>query len=112
MSSEDEGETPTMMSLREISAEEVELVLQNHLAREDMGEFQSWLDKALEGGHGTIALNFEGVASLSSSAIGKILQFKRNCDEKGRKLLIRKCRPQLLQLLRMIKFDTLIQIDP
>jgi anti-anti-sigma factor len=109
---EDEVETPTMMSLREISPEEIELVLQNHLAREDMAEFQEWLDKLLLGVHGTIALNFEGVASLSSSAIGKILQFKRNCDEKGRKLLIRKCRPQLLQLLRMIKFDTLIQIDP
>jgi anti-anti-sigma factor len=109
---ENEDETPTMMSLREISVDEVELVLQNHLAREDMAEFQTWLDKLLLGTHKTIALNFEGVASLSSSAIGKILQFKRSCDENGRKLLIRKCRPQLLQLLRMIKFDTLIQIDP
>ena len=101
-----------MMSLREVSAEEVEVVLQSHLAREDMSEFQAWLDKSLQGAHGTIALNFEGVQSLSSSAIGKILQFKRNCDEKGRRLVIRKCRPQLLQLLRMIKFDTLIQIEP
>jgi anti-anti-sigma factor len=109
---QDELEIPNMMSLKEISTEEIEVVLQSHMAREDMVEFQTWLDKALQGGHGTIALNFEGVLSLSSSAIGKILQFKRNCDEKGRKLLIRKCRPQLLQLLRMIRFDTLIQIDP
>lgn len=100
------------MNLREVSAEEVELVLQTHLAREDMVEFQSWLDRALEGTHRTIALDFEGVQTLSSSAIGKILQFKRMCDEKGRKLVIRKCKPQMLQLLKMIKFDTLIKIEP
>ena len=107
-----EGETPTMMSLKEISAEEIELVLQNHLAREDMAEFQTWLDKALLGVHGTIALNFEAVTSISSSAIGKILHFKTTCAEMGRRLVIRNCGPQMLQLLKMIKFDALIEIEP
>jgi anti-anti-sigma factor len=97
--------------LREVSADQVEIIPEGNLAREDMTEFQGWLDRALQGGHRTIALNFEGVTSISSSAIGKILHFKKTCDEMGRRLLIRNCNAQMLQLLKMIKFDALIEIE-
>jgi anti-anti-sigma factor len=98
--------------LREISPEQIELIPEGSLAREDMTDFQSWLDRALLGGHRTIALNFEDVKSISSSAIGKILHFKKTCDEMGRHLLIRNCGAEMLQLLKMIKFDALIEIEP
>lgn len=101
-----------MVRLHEVSPDEVEVIPQGHLAREDINEFQTWLDRAIQGGHRTIALNFEGVNTLSSSAIGKILHFKRSCDELGRRLVIRNCGAQMLQLLKMIKFDALIQIEP
>jgi anti-anti-sigma factor len=97
--------------LREVSADQVEIIPEGNLAREDMTEFQGWLDRALQGGHRTIALNFERVTSISSSAIGKILHFKKTCDEMGRRLLIRNCNAQMLQLLKMIKFDALIEIE-
>ncbi len=99
------------MRLHEISPEEIELIPEGNLAREDMSEFQAWLDRALQGGHRTIALNFLGVATISSSAIGKILHFKKTCDEMGRRLLIRNCGAEMLQLLKMIKFDALIEIE-
>ncbi len=101
-----------LIHLREVSADEVELTPEGHLAREDMTEFQSWLDRAVQGGHRIIALNFEGVDTISSSAIGKILHFKKTCDELGRRLVIRNCGSQMLQLLKMIKFDALIEIEP
>jgi anti-anti-sigma factor len=97
--------------LREISPDEVELIPEGNLAREDMTEFQGWLDRALQGGHRTIALNFEAVNTISSSAIGKILHFKKTCDEMGRRLVIRNCGTEMLQLLKMIKFDALIEIE-
>lgn len=100
-----------MIRLHEISSVEVEVVPEGHLAREDMNEFQTWLDKAIQGGHRTIVLNFASVDTLSSSAIGKILHFKRQCDELGRRLVIRQCSAQMLQLLKMIRFDSLIQIE-
>ncbi len=100
-----------MFRMREVSTEEVELLPEGNLAREDMSEFQSWLDRTLQGEHRVIALNFKGVASVSSSAIGKILHFKKQCDEMGRKLVIRQCNAEMLQLLKMIKFDALIQIE-
>ncbi len=100
-----------MFRLREVSADEVELLPEGNLAREDMSEFQSWLDRTLQGSHRIVALNFRSVASVSSSAIGKILHFKKQCDEMGRKLVIRQCNEEMLQLLKMIKFDALIQIE-
>jgi anti-anti-sigma factor len=101
-----------MARMREISPEEIEILPEGNLAREDMSEFQGWLDKAIQSGHRVIALNLEGVNTISSSAIGKILHFKKSCDELGRKLVIRNCGAQMLQLLKMIKFDALIQIEP
>jgi anti-anti-sigma factor len=98
--------------LREVSPDEVELIPEGNLAREDMTDFQAWLDRAMQGGHRTIALNFEDVSTISSSAIGKILHFKKTCDEMGRRLVIRNCGTQMLQLLKMIKFDALIEIEP
>ncbi len=100
------------MRLHEISPEEIELIPQGNLAREDMSDFQAWLDRALQAGQHTIALNFQGVTTISSSAIGKILHFKKICDEMGRRLLIRNCGAEMLQLLKMIKFDALIDIEP
>jgi len=101
-----------MIVKREISADEVEIAPEGNLSRDDMNELQKWLDEALRGSQRTIVLNFERLASLSSSAIGKILHFKKQCDETGRTLIIRRCNPEMLQLLRMIKFDALITIEP
>ncbi len=100
-----------MIGKKEISADEIEIVPEGNLSRDDMNEFQKHLDEALRGSHRTIVLNFERLASLSSSAIGKILHFKKQCDEIGRRLVIRKCSAEMLQLLRMIKFDALITIE-
>ena len=99
------------MRLHVVSPEEVELIPEGNLAREDMSEFQAWLDRGLQGGQHTIVLNFQGVATISSSAIGKILHFKKTCDEMGRRLIIRNCGAEMLQLLKMIKFDALIEIE-
>jgi anti-anti-sigma factor len=108
---EEKKEEPDMIHLKVISSDEVEVVPEGHLSRDDMNDFQAWLDRAFQGGHRTIVLNFEGLNTLSSSAIGKILHFKRLCDEAGRTLCIRRCSAQMLQLLKMIKFDALIDIE-
>ncbi len=100
-----------MIQLRETNSGEIEIVPTGHLAREDMDELATRLGEALSRSHGAIALNFQGLKSLSSSAIGKLLHFKAQCDQKGVKLTIRRCSPQMAQLLRMIKFDTLIQME-
>ena len=100
-----------MFVLKEISRDEVELIPEGSLGNDDMTDFQLWLDRALKGGHRTIALNLQGVPTIGSSAIGKILHFRDLCVEMGRRLLIRKCSPEMLQLLKMIRFEDLIPIE-
>ncbi len=100
-----------MIQVRETASGEIEIIPTGHLAREDMEELATRLGEALSRSHGVIAFNFQSLKSLSSSAIGKLLHFKAQCDQKGVKLTIRKCSPQMAQLLRMIKFDTLIQME-
>jgi anti-anti-sigma factor len=105
------GQQEEKSHVRELSADEVEVTPEGRLSRDDMTDFQGWLDRALQSGQRVIVLNLEGVTTMSSSAIGKILHFKKACDELGRRLVIRNCGSQMLQLLKMIKFDNLIQIE-
>lgn len=111
MSRDNESEEQALFVLREISRDEVELLPEGSLGNDDMTDFQAWLDRTLRGGHRVIALNLQGVSTVGSSAIGKILHFKKLCDEMGRRLVIRKCNPEMLRLLKMIKFDDLIPVE-
>ena len=100
-----------MMRKNELSPREVEIVLEGHLAREDMSEFQRLLDDALRDGYATIAFDLLRCESLDSWAVGKILKFKQDCELAGRRLVIRRCSPRIRELLMMIRFDALIKIE-
>ncbi|MGA2765180.1 MAG: STAS domain-containing protein [Spirochaetia bacterium] len=100
-----------MIQLIESAAGEMEVLPMGHLTREDMDELSARLEEALSRAKGSIVLNFQGLKSLSSSALGKFLHFKARCDQKGIRLSIRHCSPEMLQLLKMIKFDSLIQME-
>ncbi len=93
------------------SADEIELSPEGEITPDTMPVFQAALDDALRGRHGRIALSMEGVARLNSAAIGRILHFKKLCDEAGRRLVLRRCNPEILQLLKMVKFDNLIDLE-
>jgi anti-anti-sigma factor len=100
-----------MIQRKEVSPNELEIAVDGHIAGEANAEFQAALDDALKGSHRLIALNFERLESLSSTAIGKILHFRRRCDETGRQLVIRRCNPRVRELLAMIRFDSLIAFE-
>ncbi len=101
-----------MIQVRETAPGEVEVLPMGHLTREDMDELSARLEEALARARTAIVLNFKDLKSLNSSAIGKFLHFKAQCDMKGIKLSIRNCNAEMLQLLKMIKFDSLIQMEP
>jgi len=100
-----------VIQVRDTETGEIEVIPTGHLAREDVDELGMRLEEALSRAHGAIVLNFAGLKSLSSSALGKLLHFKARCDLKGIKLSIRHCSAEMQQLLKMIKFDSLIQIE-
>jgi anti-anti-sigma factor len=103
---------PELLITPRESPDEVELVISGELTAEDLPALQKAMDEALRSGRGKIALNLEGMDRLGSAAIGKILHFKKRCDEAGRSLVIRRCGPQMLSLLKMVKFDALIPMEP
>jgi anti-anti-sigma factor len=96
---------------REISAEEIELAPRGELAGGALGALQRAFEEALRGTRGKISLNLEDVERMGSAAVGKILQLKKRCDQEGRQLIIRRCRPETLALLRMVKIDTMIEFE-
>jgi anti-anti-sigma factor len=100
-----------MMRKNELSPREVEIVLEGHLAREDMSEFQRLMDDALRGGYETIAFDLQRCESLDSWAVGKILKFRQHCELLGKHLVIRRCSPRIRELLMMIRFDALIRFE-
>jgi anti-anti-sigma factor len=100
-----------MIQVRQTASGEVEVLPTGHLTREDMDELSKRLGEALALARGAIVLNFQDLKSLNSSAIGKLLHFKAQCDLKGIRLSIRHCSAEMQQLLKMIRFDSLIQME-
>ncbi|HVO39816.1 MAG TPA: STAS domain-containing protein [Spirochaetia bacterium] len=108
---ESEEKDDAVIQVRQNDNGEIEVLPMGHLARENMEDLQARLDEALSRARGVIVLNFENLRSLNSTAIGKILKFKTTCDQKRIRLIVRHCNPDMLQLLKMIKFDSLVQME-
>ncbi len=100
-----------MIQVRGTASGGIEVLLSGRIDHEDMDELAARLGEALGRAHGTIVLDFQDLQSLASAAIGKLLHFKARCDQKGIRLSIRHCNAEMRQLLSMIRFDTLIQIE-
>jgi anti-anti-sigma factor len=101
-----------MMFMRKVlTKDEAVLEIQGPLAGEAAGEFQRHMQELTAESFTVVTLNLAGVTVIGSSAIGKILLFRKKLDEEGRTLRIRGCSEALFKTLQMIKFDSLMSID-
>jgi anti-anti-sigma regulatory factor len=57
-----------------------------------------------------ITLDLSQTDSIGSTAMGKILLFRKKLAEEGRTLQIRGCSPNLLSTFQMINFGSLVPI--
>ena len=73
--------------------------------------FHGHLEKLASGPSAVITLDFTQTESISSSALGKILLFKKRLEEHHRTLRIRGCSDSLFSTFQMINFDSLISIE-
>ncbi len=99
-----------MFEKRDISKDEVMLVVQGPLNGNTADDFQEQLTGMAQGSQGTIVLNLADVNSINSSCIGKILLFRKKLFEEGRSIEIRGCSDSLYNTFQLIKFDKLIPI--
>jgi anti-anti-sigma factor len=99
-----------MFERRNLSRDEAILAVVGSLSGDNVGEFHKDLDEMVEGGFSRITLDLSKTDSINSSALGKILLFRKKLAEQERTLQIRGCSESLYKTFQMIKFDTLISI--
>jgi anti-anti-sigma factor len=99
-----------MFERKNVSRDEVVLAVTGALAGDMTAQFQKEVEELVAGGTSTITLDLSGTQSINSSALGKILLFRKKLAEHDRTLQIRGCSETLFKTFQMIKFDTLISI--
>jgi anti-anti-sigma factor len=93
-----------------VSKDEVVLEIGGSLSGETTAEFHRQIEEMAAGQWPTITLDLSKTAAINSSALGKILLFRKKLAERQRVLQIRGCSESLFKTFQMIKFDTLISI--
>ena len=100
-----------MFIRKTLSRDESLLEVQGALSGEEAAGFQKHLEEMVAEGRARIVLNLSGVATINSSALGKILLFKKKLEEQGRTLQIRGCSEALYKTFQMVNYDKLVQIQ-
>jgi anti-anti-sigma factor len=99
-----------MFERKELSKDEVLLTVVGSLTGENINEFHRLVEELATESYSTITLDLSGTTSISSSALGKILLFRKKLAEARRTFQIRGCSDTLFKTFQMIKFDSLISI--
>ena len=68
------------------------------------------MEELAGGSSSVISLDLSRTDTINSSALGKILLFRKKLAEQQRTLQITGCSEALFKTFQMIKFDTLISI--
>jgi anti-anti-sigma factor len=99
-----------MFERKNLSKDEVLLTVVGSLSGETTNEFHRQVEELAGGSCVTISLDLSRTDSINSSALGKILLFRKKLAEQQRTLQIKGCSESLFKTFQMIKFDTLISI--
>ncbi len=99
-----------MFERKTISGDEVLLSVIGSLSGETTNEFHRQVEELVGASYGIISLDLSRTDSINSSALGKILLFRKKLAEQQRTLQIKGCSESLYKTFQMIKFDTLISI--
>jgi anti-anti-sigma factor len=99
-----------MFERRNISKDEVVLSVVGSLSGETTNEFHRQVEELAAASYPVISLDLSRTPGINSSALGKILLFRKKLAEQQRTLQITGCSDSLYKTFQMIKFDTLISI--
>jgi anti-anti-sigma factor len=99
-----------MFERKNISKDEVLLSIVGSLSGETTNEFHRQVEELAAASYGVISLDLSRTEAINSSALGKILLFRKKLAEQQRTLQIKGCSESLYRTFQMIKFDTLISI--
>ncbi len=87
------------------------LVVGGPLSGDAVSEFQRKMDELCASRFITVTLDLSQTPTVDSTALGKILFFRKRLVDQGKKLQINGCSEALFMLFQIIKFDKLIPIS-
>ena len=93
-----------------VSYDEAMLVIGGPLSGDAVAEFQKKMEALVASRFLTITLDLSQTPTVSSEALGKILNFRRKLVEAGKSLQIRGCSDGMYKIFQMIQFDKLMKI--
>jgi anti-anti-sigma factor len=99
-----------MFETKNVSKDEVLLTVVGPLSGEATNEFHRQVEELAGASYAVISLDLSRTDAINSSALGKILLFRKKLAEQQRTLRITGCNESLYKTFQMIKFDTLISI--
>jgi anti-anti-sigma factor len=99
-----------MFERKNVSKDEVLLSVIGSLSGDTTTEFHRQVEELAAASYAIISLDLSRADGINSSALGKILLFRKKLAEQQRTLQIRGCSESLFKTFQMIKFDTLISI--
>ncbi len=101
-----------MIYIREIPPDTVVMKVVGEVAGPETARFDDVIRLLMQYRHPNKLLDLSEVQAMSSAAIGSIILARRDLTEGARPLRIQGCHPDLLETLRLMRLETLIQIDP
>jgi anti-anti-sigma regulatory factor len=99
-----------MLRQETVSQTETILVVTGPIFSEDGIEFEKKMDSLCDSRFLTITLDLSAAPSITSGAIGKLIQVRKRLLEQKRTIRINGCSDALYKIFQMIRLDTLIEI--
>jgi anti-anti-sigma regulatory factor len=99
-----------MFDMRQVSDDEVILVVNGPLLQEATADFQAQIDVLMHSKHATVTLDFTNTTAIVSACLGKIIRLRSYLVESQRTLRIRGCSDNLYSMFVMLKFNTMFSI--
>ena len=96
-----------MFEQKTVSKEEVILAVNGSLTGETTNEFQRQVEELSAGSWNKITLDLSQTVSINSSALGKILLFRKQLAERERTLQIRGCSEALFKTFQITEHKKL-----
>ncbi len=99
-----------MFRLETVPNGEAILVVGGPLSGDAVSEFQRRMEELCAGRFIRVTLDLSQTPTVDSTALGKILFFRKTLVDQGKTLQINGCSDGLFKLFQIIKFDRLIPI--
>ncbi|MBN2433791.1 MAG: STAS domain-containing protein [Spirochaetes bacterium] len=86
------------------------ITLMGELRIFDLADYTSFFEEQIANGKVKIIINFEKITYIDSTAIGLLVNIKRNIEEKGGRLTLISVKPDVMNVLQITGINQFLDI--